>query len=99
MDEYSDRHKWKPSIHLRRSHSRIDLEITGVRVERVQDISEADAESEWVFEWAKAACAEDNPYELRPLDYFEILWCSIHGREYWVANPLVWVVEFRKIKP
>lgn len=90
---------WKPSIHMPRALSRITLEITGVRVERLQDISEADATAEGVAEWARGACAADNPYDLGPVGYFELLWSSINGRASWDANPWVWVVEFKPVKP
>jgi hypothetical protein len=83
---YGDR--WIPSIHMPREASRIDLEITGVRVERLQDCSEADA------------IAEGCPEEQAPLSltwYWE-LWESINGPGSWDANPWVWVIEFRRIK-
>lgn len=83
---------WRPSIFMPRWASRITLEIVGVRVERVQDISEADALAEGVERvptWAA--------YSMR--DKFWALWDSINGpRGYgWNANPWVWVVEFKCI--
>ena len=80
---------WRPSIHMPRWASRIQLEITGVRVERLQDISEADAISEGVYS-DPAAPARDG---------FMGLWDSINvSRGFgWAANPWVWVVSFRRI--
>jgi hypothetical protein len=80
---------WIPSIHMPRWASRIILEITDVRVERVQDISEADA------------MAEGAPWEDCWPTYrqsFEALWCRIYDSQSWDANPWVWVVEFRRIE-
>lgn len=75
---------WKPSIHMPRKLSRITLEITAVRVERLQDISEADALAE--------GCV------MRPARHcYEALWESINGAGSWDANPWVWVVEFKKV--
>jgi len=80
---------WKPSIHMPRVASRIALEITGVRVERLDDISEADAIAEG------CQCA-GVPASLTNRGAFAKLWESINGPESWAANPLVWVVEFRR---
>lgn len=74
---------WKPSIHMPRAASRITLEITGVRVERIQDISEEDA------------IAEGIPYQGNPADTigaFSDLWQSVYSN--WDVNPWVWVIEF-----
>ncbi len=84
---------WRPSIHMPRWASRITLEVTGVRVERLQDISEADALAEGVSAIL---------YEMRratPRCDFQALWQSINGPDSWAANPLVWVIEFKRIKP
>lgn len=78
------RHGWKPSIHMPRWASRITLEITGVRVERLQDISEADA------------IAEGGTKHFN-IDWFGPLWASIYGVDSWNANPWVWVIEFRRV--
>lgn len=81
---------WKPSIHMPRWASRIDLEITGVRVERLQDISEADAVAEG------SQCA-GVPAALTNRGAFSRLWQSINGPDSWAANPWVWVIEFQRI--
>lgn len=78
------RHGWKPSIHMPRWASRITLEITGVRVERLQDISEADAIAEGGTKYFN-------------IDWFGPLWASIYGVDSWNANPWVWVIEFRRV--
>jgi hypothetical protein len=80
---------WKPSIHMFRWASRITLEITGVRVERLQDISEADA-------IAEGCQCSGVPASLTNRGAFAKLWESINGTGSWDANPWVWVVEFRR---
>ncbi len=93
----------RPSIHMPRWASRILLEITAVRVERLQDISEADAQAEGIeyserFEGYCIGEAEHyNSHDPR-LSYAS-LWESINGPGSWAANPWVWVVEFRRIEP
>ena len=91
---------WKPSIHMPRVASRITVEITSVRVERLQDITEADAMTEGV-ERIYLSPREINGMQVHPLtsSYFAAfmeLWRSINGPESWAANPWVWVVEFRR---
>lgn len=99
--------KWKPSIHLPRWASRITLEITGVRVERLQDISEADAGAEGIDAPAEfSGMGPDGPieneaaYGWHPVDAFAELWDSINkDRGYsWESNPWVWVVNFKRIE-
>ncbi len=87
---------WKPSIHMPRNLSRIDLEITSVRVERLQDISESDAIDEGSFSWAGE---QDTPVRdlLEARLVYRHLWESINGQGSWDANPWVWVVTFRKV--
>lgn len=77
--------KWTPSLHMRRKHSRITLEITGVRVERLQDISAEDAADEGIEGRAK-------------MHDFGVLWSSIYGDDSWQANPWVWVIEFKRVE-
>lgn len=103
--------RWRPSIHMPRWASRITLEITAVRVERLQAISEADAKAEGVEPWVVGdgfwrdygLTADQEEVGAPPLpsarDSFRSLWESINGAGSWAANPWVWVVEFRSIKP
>lgn len=89
--------KWKPSIHMPRWASRILLEIVSVRVERLQDISEEDAKAEGVElnDWYMG-----DPPPCAPFKHgYSQLWESINGLGSWDANPYVWVIEFRRIKP
>jgi hypothetical protein len=74
--------KWIPSIHMPCWASRLTLEVTGVEVERVQDISEADA----IAEGCHAGAA--------PQSEFADLWNSIHGPSAWEANPWVYALTF-----
>lgn len=110
--EYCDlddnvRHGWRPSIHMPRWASRITLEITGVRVERLNDISEQDAIGEGV------ARRNSDTYHGFYRDYenegygqgctfandsFRSLWKSIYGAESWDANPFVWVINFKRME-
>lgn len=90
---------WRPSIHMPRWASRIELEVTGVRVERVQDISEADAQREgWDWSNVDPYQTYDPVQQSKAREWFQGLWDSINGeRGYgWDANPWVWVVEFRR---
>jgi hypothetical protein len=87
---------WRPSIHMPRWASRITLEITGVRVERLQDISDDDARQEGVAEWARGALSPQGQREICRQEGFEMLWKQINGAESWDANPWVWVVEFKR---
>jgi hypothetical protein len=91
--------RWRPSIHMPRWASRITLEVVGVRVERVQEISYADALAEGV--WRPGPYADpdqvDREYDAR--DQYSHLWDEINARRgySWASNPLVWVVEFRRV--
>ena len=82
--------KWRPSIHMPRRASRIDLEITGVRIERLGDISRDDA-------IAEGAPRPDAAYSMR--DSYRMLWEAINGKGSWDLNPWVWVIEFTRVKP
>ncbi|MCA3000276.1 MAG: hypothetical protein ING75_16940 [Rhodocyclaceae bacterium] len=86
----------KPSIHMPRWACRIELEVTGVRVERLQDISEADAIAEGIPERGTYP-PESDPDDILRRDFQE-LWESINGRESWTLNPWVWVISFRRVK-
>lgn len=94
LDEgWYDRIKWTPSIHMPRWASRITLEITGVRVERLQGVSEADAKAEGII---PAAGGVGKGWEHR--FNFRELWMGIYGADSWQANPWVWVIEFKRVE-
>ena len=91
---------WRPSIHMPRWASRILLEITDVRVERLQDITYEQAAAEGVHrgplrEWC--ASDEGGACHKYPVPAFRDLWQSVGGS--WDANPWVWVVEFKRVTP
>ena len=82
--------------------SRILLEIIDIRVERLQDISEADARAEGITDGGCLSCGEHEPCGCTnptpdARDSYIRLWESINGADSWAANPWVWVVEFRRI--
>ena len=100
--------RWRPSIHMPRWASRITLEITDVRVERLQDISEDDARSEGCN---APLYVNDNRGRWGPprgetlssafpsaKHWFSCLWESINGAGSWAKNPWVWVVEFKSLE-
>lgn len=92
--------KWKPSIHMPKAASRIWLMIEDIRVERVQEISQIDAQAEGIepvtihgeIKWKRydeGLCTE------YPTISFKTLWISINGEESWQSNPWVWVIKYR----
>lgn len=94
---------WRPSIHMPRWASRILLEITDVRVERLNVISEEDTRAEGIIDGGCLNCGEPEPCgcanpEPDATDAFAYLWKSIYGQESWNANPWVWVIEFKRIE-
>jgi hypothetical protein len=105
--EHSDgtnRSPWRPSIHMPRWASRLQLEVTGVRVERLQEISEEDAEAEGVAFAGGYWLGGPHPIKGTPKIYstardaFASLWDSINGeRAPWKSNDWVWRIAFRKV--
>lgn len=93
--------KCKPSIHMPRAASRILLEITDVRVERLQGINDEQcvAEGAGMTEHAVGVKLTKPQGESLPKAMFKDLWISINGPEAWESNPWVWVVEFKRIEP
>jgi hypothetical protein len=102
-----DTDRWTPSIHMPRRACRILLEIVSVRVERLNDISEADC-------WAEGIEACDGLQDYMTIigmakrmgrqiedaaPTFAALWESINRAGSWDANPWVWVVEFKRVMP
>ncbi len=100
---------WKPPIHMPRAAARIFLRVTGVRAERVQEISDSDTISEGItpirvegstnyrdYDQYEAACAEATR------EAYQVLWDSINRRRdkgayAWEKNPWVWVYEFERV--
>jgi len=87
-DGYQIGSNWKTSIHMPRWASRILLEITNIRVERVQDITE------------KEAMEEGHIFGCDSIEWFQDMWDSINEkRGYgWEKNPWVWVIEFKRVE-
>lgn len=112
-DESTSGLKWTPAIHMPRWACRTVLEITEIRVERLQGISEEDAIAEGVvclggvngtydrddFSgcWINYSSSEPAAYWNSPIDSYHSLWESIHGVGSWAQNPWVWVIAFRKV--
>lgn len=94
---------WYPSIHMPRKYSRITLEITGVRVERLQDISEDDAKAEGIEpaavpgSWRLYGRDTNGDMDRSPRVSYRSVWESLHGPGAWAANPWVWVIEFKRL--
>ena len=91
---------WKPSIHMPRHLSRILLEVIAVSVERLQDISEADAQAEGIERAGECNWRDylDDGNDFTGARYsYRSLWEQIHGPGSWDANPWVWVVEFKRV--
>lgn len=107
-DGESKRHGWRPSIHMPRWASRILLEITAVRVERLQDISDTDAIAEGIerdvrldpagtCHWRVYGAEQGMGTNLPGASYLS-LWEQINGPGSWLLNPWVWVVEFKRVQ-
>lgn len=84
--------KLRPGMFMPRWASRISLEITGTRVEHLQDIGDADSLAEGVYPTSTGL------YPGSPRAAYQKLWEKINGPDSWSANPWVWVVEFKQIK-
>lgn len=96
---------WRPSIHMPRWASRITLEITGVRVQRLQDISAEDCIAEGIEETMAGRYriygreADGRDVDRSPRTSYASLWESINGAGSWGANPWVWALAFKRIRP
>ena len=85
----------RPSIHMHRWASRITLQLTDVRVERLQQISSEDAAAEG---WP----GPDEANSIRsayPIAWYSHLWESINGKNSWAVNPWLWVLTFKRVDP
>lgn len=95
--------KYRSSMFMPRAFSRITLEVTDVRVERLQDISEADAQAEGVprdtepCDHIRQRCEDIGCLGQTHKASFCNLWCDLNGIPSWNANPYVWVVEFKRV--
>lgn len=93
--------RWRASIHMPRWASRLDLEIAGIRVQRVQDVREQDAIDEGVHiegDTGRYRYAKDcGPLADNARLAFRWLWESIHGEPSWLSNPWVWAVTFKMV--
>ncbi len=106
-DEWVPENRWRPSIHMLRSRSRVNLEIVGVRVERVQDISKEDAIAEGMTGYEEKPTPAHiiggpptTRYARLPQIQYRDLWNDLNEkRGYgWDKNPWVWVVEFKELE-
>ena len=102
--------KWKPSFFMPRKAARIFLEITDIKVERLQDISEEDAIAEGIGRWTEERLkskpihyqlywvdnGDESLYSSDPIDSFRSLWVSINGKESWDSNPWVFALTFKQ---
>ncbi|MDF2419207.1 hypothetical protein GWP85_17080 [Acinetobacter beijerinckii] len=96
---------WRPSIFMPRWACRLILEITNIRIERLNDISEVDAIAEGVEQVAyqhqkfwKGYKNKERAYRDTAKDGFTSLWKEINGVDSWATNPWVWVIEFKVIE-
>ena len=99
---------WRPSIFMKRWASRITLEITGVRVERLHSITAKDIIAEGVVdrphkvEGLEGDCpvsAVDGACYMDLRSLWAAAWTKINGKESWASNPFVWVIEFKRVTP
>lgn len=96
--------KWVPPIHMPKWASRITLEITDVRVQLLQDISEEDAIAEGFGNMPKGIIIPFTEpiqrLEIKAKDYFEEIWNSIYYKKGfgWENNPWVWAITFKRVK-
>lgn len=106
-DEMQFPMKWRPSIHMPRWASRITLEVTRVRVERLQEISEEDLKAEglalpspYIGVGFGGEVIESEHIDKDPWHWFAELWDSLNAkRGYgWEANPWVWVIEYKRVE-
>ncbi len=93
---------WRPSIHMPRWASRLTLEVTGVRVERLRAITQADAVAEGMPDsrdlWCMPASSLSDTSLAGPRAAFATVWDSLKPKPgaAWADNPWVWVIEFRR---
>ena len=97
---------WRSPIHMPRWASRITLEITDVRVERLQEITQGAARAEGITDGGCLNCGESEPCGCADAapdarDAFAYFWHTMHPEKSvhgWHTNPWVWVISFRRVK-
>lgn len=100
----TDKVPWKSPIHMPRAASRITLEITDVRVQRLQEISDEDAIAEGAKAFPTGYVFEGTGYDraklchTHPSTAFAMLWDEINGPGSWESDPWVWALTFRVVK-
>ena len=110
-DDYEE-WTWKPSIFMPKEACRIFLKVTKIRIERLNDITEADAIAEGIERWTEERmkskpthykvyfqnCKPEDlcSYTSCPIDSYETLWQKINGEKSWEENPYVFVYEFER---
>ena len=88
---------WRPSIHMPRWASRLLLEVTEVRVERLRDCTEVDCQAEGCLGGHDAI--RGYAFSATPREHFRHVWNSINGKKHpWESNPWVWVVGFKRMQ-
>jgi hypothetical protein len=108
-DKEGQHAKWRSGRFMPKWAARIRLEITGIRVERLQDITEEDAKAEGI-EFADTALdgrlyrdysCKKLSFTSSPIESYQSLWDSINTKRGfgWTTNPWVWVIEFKWIIP
>lgn len=89
--------RWRPSSHMPRWASRLTLKVTGVRVERVQDITDAGAIAEGA-RWSLKTTTSVDQCLGSPRAAFSNVWIGIYGKKSWYRNDWVWVIDFKVIR-
>lgn len=97
---------WKPSIFMPKDACRIFLKLTKIRIERLNDITEADAIAEGIerdifkIDSILTMCfkiyGSKNSWDENPINSYWSLWEQINGKKSWLKNPFVWVYEFER---
>lgn len=95
--------RWRSPIHMPRFASRMTLEVTGIRCERVQDISETDADAEGTtshYYCEEPTATRDGVHRCQPIEAYRRVWESLHTTPgtRWEDNPWVWVIDFKKLE-
>lgn len=98
---FKENYKWHPAIFMPKAVCRIKLKIKNIRIERLNEISQEDAQDEGIkINQEGFHCMNYHTKKMQmftPEESFETLWREINGFNSWKENPYVWVIEFEKI--